>query len=85
MAPPFVPRRPRPPLTAREIATFFSGMRAAKAVGERELTTTEVESLALDCAVEDSLILQCFELSAYIYWFIRGFEMRQRLDRSSCP
>jgi hypothetical protein len=85
MAPPFVPRRPRPPLTAREIATFFSGMRAAKAVGERELTETELAYLALDYAQEDSPMLQHFDIDAYIYWFIRGFEMRQRLDRPSCP
>jgi hypothetical protein len=77
MAPPFVPRRPRPPLTAREIAAALSGLRAAKALGERELTTTEVESLALDCAQEDSPMLQHFDLEAYIYWFIWGFEARQ--------
>jgi hypothetical protein len=60
-------------------------VRAAKALGERELTRTEVESLALEYAADDSPMLQCFELSSYIYWFIRGFEMRQRLDRPSCP
>jgi hypothetical protein len=85
VVPPFVPRRPRPPLTAREIATFFSGMRAARAVGERELTTTELSSLALEYAREDSPMLQHMDLDQYMYWFIRGFQMKQRLDRPSCP
>jgi hypothetical protein len=85
VVPPFVPRRPRPPLTAREIAAYLSGSRAAKAVGRRELTGPEVESLAIEYAGEDSLMLQHMDLDAYIYWFIRGFEMRQRLDRPSCP
>jgi hypothetical protein len=78
MAPPFVPRRPRPPLTAREIAASLSGRRAARAVGERELTTTELESLALEYAQEDSPMLQHMNLDAYVYWFIWGFQMRQR-------
>jgi hypothetical protein len=60
-------------------------MRAAQLLNGCDLTETEVESLALDYARDDSPMLQHFELSAYISWFIRGFEMRQRLDRSSCP
>jgi hypothetical protein len=80
-----MPRRPRPPLTAREIGAFLAGSRAAKAVGSYEMSATELESLALEFAEQDSPMLQHFELPKYVYWFARGFENRQRLDRSNCP
>lgn len=68
-----MPRRPRPPLTAREIAAFLSGTRAAKRLQYTELSETEVETLAMELASEDSPMLQHFDANSYIYWFTRGY------------
>lgn len=79
-----MPRRPRPPLTAREIAAFLSGTRAAKRLQYAELTETEVESLAMELATEDSPMLQHFDIQAYVYWFSRGYFQSLMLGKP-CP
>lgn len=68
-----MPRRPRPPLTAREIAAFLSGTRAAKRLQYAELTAPEVVFLAMELANEDSPMLQHFDAESYVYWFSRGY------------
>lgn len=79
-----MPRRPRPPLTAREIAAFLAGTRAAKRLLYIELTTPEVEALALELAGEDSPMLQHFDIEQYVYWFSRGYYQSLMLGRP-CP
>lgn len=69
-----VPRRPRPPLTAREIAAYLSGTRAVKRLEYADLTEPEIESLALELASEDSPMLQHFDIEQYVYWFSRGYQ-----------
>ena len=76
-----MPRRPRPPLTAREIAAFLSGTRAAKRLQYPDLTDGEVELLAWDMAEQDSPMLQHFDIGAYTYWFIRGFDQAVNLAK----
>jgi hypothetical protein len=67
-------------LTAREIGAFLAGSRAAKYLDSAYLTAPELESLALAAAAEDAPIAAAMRLSDYVYWFIRGYELRQRLD-----
>ena len=47
------------------------------------LTGPELESLALVYADQDAPIAAAMRLSDYVYWFIRGYELRQRLGASS--
>ena len=77
-----VPRRPRPPLTAREIGAYLSGARAAKALQGQTLTVTELETMALDYAEQDLPIAGAMDLDVYLHWFYAGFYSRQALDQS---
>lgn len=75
-----MPRRPRPPLSAREIAAYLCGMRAAKKAGDPQLTWPELETLALEYAEQDMPIALSLDLDKYVHFFIMGYEMRLRLD-----
>lgn len=82
--PVLVPRRPRPPLTAREIAAFLSGGRAARAMAYRLITEPELSHLAWQAAERDAPIAETMELREWLYWFTRGYDNAMRLA-SSCP
>jgi hypothetical protein len=71
-----VPRRPRPPITAREIGAWLCGRRAAKVLDGAILTYPELETLALTYSLEDSPIAASMRLSDYVRWFIRGYESK---------
>jgi hypothetical protein len=76
----FVPRRPRPPLTTREIAAFLAGGRAAKAAGYADRTAPELEALAMEYANEDMPIAMSLDLDKYIFYFVWGYCVRTGLD-----
>lgn len=77
-------KRPRPPITAREIGAYLAGGRAAKACHWMVLTDVELERLALDYAEEDLPLYQAMEPSSFVYWFTRGYVQNLRL-RNPCP
>jgi hypothetical protein len=68
-----VPRRNRPPLTAREIGAWLCGRRAARQVGTVLLTHPEVEGLALKYAIEDEPLWVSMSLRDYMHWFCQGY------------
>lgn len=76
-----MPRRPRPPLTAREIAAYLCGGRAAKATDYAWLTGPELETLAMKFAEQDAPITAAMNIGEYMHWFIRGYETKARLAR----
>lgn len=69
-----MPRRPRPPITAREIGAWLCGRRAAKALHYAPRTVPEIEDLALKYAVEDEPLWASMRLKDYVYWFCRGYQ-----------
>lgn len=75
-----MPRRPRPPLTVRELGAFMAGQRAAKATGCTYLTATELETMAMDYAEQDMPIAMSLDLDKYIHFFLMGYETKLRLD-----
>ena len=77
-------KRPRPPITAREIGAYLAGGRAAKACRYALLTPVELERLAYDYAEEDSPIFHSMGPKSYCYWFNRGYCDNARLAHP-CP
>lgn len=75
-----MPRRPRPPLTARELGAFHAGQRAAKAASHTDRTATELEALAMKYAEADLPIAMSLDLDKYIFYFVWGYHVRIGLD-----
>ena len=69
-----MPRRPRPPITAREIGAYLCGRRAAVYLDGQLLTVPEIESLALTWAEEDTPIAAAMPLRDYVRFFVQGYE-----------
>jgi len=72
-----VPRRPRPPLSAREIAAYLSGGRAAQSLGYAALTYPEIENMAMRAAEADAPIAAAMRLDDYFYWYCKGYQDEQ--------
>lgn len=77
-----MPRRARPPLTAREIGAYLSGGRAARSLGYPDLTYLEIEDMALRAVLDDTPIAASMRMSEYVYWYMRGFAQEAARERS---
>ena len=68
-----MPRRFRPPASAREIGAYLSGQRSAIAIGVPDLTYPELEDIAIRAAQDDAPIAASMRLADYVYWYMRGY------------
>lgn len=68
-----MPRRFRPPASAREIAAYLSGYRAAVSVGHIDLTPPELEDMARRAVECDAPIAATMRIEDYVYWYTRGY------------
>jgi hypothetical protein len=67
-------RRPRPPITAREIGAYLVGGYAAVKLHNAALTEAELKSIAQKYAEQDATLAASMGLTSYIQWFVRGYQ-----------